>query len=80
MPAAVVAADRQKVDAIAAAQRAGRLSGRFPPGELLALVTGLSVLGSPDLALTHPAGPDGLAARRRTVVESVRILTAKDGT
>ncbi|MEU8233804.1 TetR family transcriptional regulator [Actinoplanes sp. NPDC048967] len=80
MPAAVVAANEQKVAAVAAAQRAGRISDRFPPGELLALVTGLSLLGSPNLALTHTAGPDGLAVRRRTVVESVRILTAKDTT
>ncbi|MFI7547544.1 TetR family transcriptional regulator [Actinoplanes sp. NPDC049599] len=80
LPEAVVAANRQKAGAIAAAQRAGRISDRFPPEELMVLVTGLSILGSPDLALTHTAGPDGLAARRRTVVEAVRLLTAKDGT
>jgi AcrR family transcriptional regulator len=80
MPAAVVAANRQKVAAIEAAQRAGRISDRFPAGELLVLVTGLSILGSPELAMTHTAGPEGLAARRRTIVESVRILTTKDGT
>ena len=79
MPAAVVSANRQKVAAIAEAQRAGRISDRFPPEELMVLITGLSVLGSPDLALTHISGPDGLAARRRTVVESVRLLTTKDG-
>jgi len=79
MPEAVVAAHRQKVDAIAAAQRAGRISDRFPAAELLVLVTGLAVLGSPELAMTPTAGPRGLATRRRTVVESVRILTAKDG-
>jgi AcrR family transcriptional regulator len=78
MPEAVVAANRQKVAAVAAAQRAGRISDRFPPEELLVLVTGLSILGSPELVLSHTAGPDGLATRRRTVVESVRILTAKD--
>ena len=78
MPAAVVAASRQKVAAIEAAQRAGRISDRFPPGELMALVAGLSVLGSPELALAHISGPEGLAARRRTVVESVRILTTKE--
>ncbi len=80
VPEAVRAANQQKVAAIAAAQRTGRISDRFPAAELMALVTGLSILGSPELAMTHTAGPDGLAARRRTVVESVRILTAKDGT
>lgn len=80
MPAAVIAANQQKVAAIAASQRAGRISDKFPAEELMVLVTGLSILGSPDLAMTQTAGPEGLAARRRTVVEAVRILTAKDGT
>jgi AcrR family transcriptional regulator len=80
MPAAVIAANQHKVAAIAAAQRAGRISDEFPAEELMVLVTGLSILGSPDLAMTHTSGPEGLTARRRTVVEAVRILTAKDGT
>jgi AcrR family transcriptional regulator len=80
VPAAVVAADQQKVAAIAAAQQAGRISDRFPAPELMALITGLFILGSPDLPMTHTSGPEGLTARRRTVVEAVRILTAKDGT
>ena len=80
MPAAVVTANRQKVAAIAAAQRAGRISDRFPPEELMALVTGLSILGSPELAFSHAAGPAGRAARRRTIIESVRLLTGTDET
>jgi AcrR family transcriptional regulator len=80
MPDAVVAANREKVAAIAAAQRAGRVAARFPAEELMVLITGLSILGSPDLALTRTVGPDGLAARRRAVIESVRILTTEDGT
>ncbi|AGZ44697.1 TetR family transcriptional regulator [Actinoplanes friuliensis] len=78
MPEAVVAANLGKVEAIAAAQRDGRITDRFPAGELMVLITGLSILGAPDLALTHFDGPEGLAERRRTVVESVRILITKD--
>jgi AcrR family transcriptional regulator len=75
LPAAVVAADKDKVAAIAAAQAAGRVSGAFPAEELMVLVTGLSVLGVPDLAGTQT---DDLAQRRRTVVEAVRLLTEGD--
>ena len=77
MPAAVVAANKQKVAAVAEAQHAGRITDRFPAGELMALVTGLSILGAPELALAPSASP---ATRRRTIVESVRILTEKDRT
>jgi len=80
MPAAVAAANQNKVAAIAAAQQAGRVSDRFPADELLVLITGLSILGSPDLAMTHTSGPQGLLRRRRTVVEGVRILIMEDGT
>jgi hypothetical protein len=80
MPETVVAAHREKVAIVAAAQRAGRVSDRFPAGELMVLIFGLAVLGSPDLAPTHTSGPEGLAARRRTVVETVRLLTTKDDT
>ena len=72
LPAAVVAANKDKIAAIAAAQAAGRISDAFPAEELMVLVTGLSVLGAPDLALTVPADPQ---RRRRTVVEAVRMLT-----
>jgi len=75
LPEAVVAANLGKAEAIAEAQKAGRISDRFPPAELLVLVTGLSVLGAPDLALTRA---DDMAERRRTVVEAVRILIEGD--
>jgi AcrR family transcriptional regulator len=79
LPEAVVAANRDKVGKIADAQRDGRIPDRFPAAELLVLITGLSILGAPDLAMTYTSGPQGLAERRRTVVESVRILITKDG-
>jgi AcrR family transcriptional regulator len=72
LPEAVVAANADKVAAIAKAQRDGRISRRFLPEELMILVTGLSVLGAPDLPMTHV---DDVAQRRRTVVEAVRVLT-----
>jgi AcrR family transcriptional regulator len=72
LPEAVVAANQDKIAAIAKAQRDGRLPDRFPAEELMVLVTGLSVLGAPDLALTRA---DDVAQRRRTVVDAVRMLT-----
>ena len=72
LPAAVVAANRDKIDVIAAAQKAGRIRDTFPAEELMVLVTGLSVLGTPDLAVTLTGD---LKRRRRTVVEAVRMLT-----
>lgn len=77
LPTAVVAANQDKIAAIAAAQRDGRVSAAFPAAELLVLITGLSALGAPDLALTH-AGD--VALRRRTVVAAVRTLTREDET
>jgi AcrR family transcriptional regulator len=76
LPEAVVAANRDKVAAIAKAQRDGRLTDRFPAHELMVLITGLSILGAPDLAMTLS---DDIAQRRRTVVEAVTILTKGDG-
>ena len=72
LPTAVVAANRDKIDVIAAAQKAGRIRDTFPAEELMVLVTGLSVLGTPDLAVTLTGD---LERRRRTVVEAVRMLT-----
>ena len=72
LPAAVVAANKDKIAAIAEAQAAGRISDAFPAEELMVLVTGLSVLGTPDLAVTLAGDPQ---RRRHTVVEAVRMLT-----
>jgi hypothetical protein len=71
-----VAANQDKVAAIAKAQQDGRVTDRFPAAELMVLVTGLSVLGAPDLAMTRS---DDIAQRRRTVVEAVRMLTKGEG-
>jgi AcrR family transcriptional regulator len=73
LPGAVVAANGDKVAAIAAAQRDGRVSDGFPAEELMALITGLAVLGSPDLAMTNDP-----KRRRRSVTEAVRMLTEED--
>jgi AcrR family transcriptional regulator len=70
LPDAVVTANAEKVAAIARAQEAGRISRRFPAGELMALVVGLATLGAAELA---PA-PDP-AVRRRTIIEAVELLT-----
>jgi len=68
----VAAVDRDKIAAIAAGQRDGRVSDRFPAGELLVMITGLSILGAPYLAAT-----DDLQRRRRSVTEAVRMLTGR---
>ncbi|MGX6605500.1 TetR family transcriptional regulator [Micromonosporaceae bacterium Da 78-11] len=73
LPDAVVAANQDKVAAIAAAQRAGRVSDRFPAAELMVLITGLAILGSPYLA-----GANDQDERRRSVIEAVRMLSEGD--
>jgi AcrR family transcriptional regulator len=72
MPEVVLASNQDKVTAIAKAQRDGRVSDRFPAAELMVLITGLAVLGGPDLPMTRA---DDIALRRRTVVDAVRVLT-----
>ncbi|MEV1330027.1 TetR family transcriptional regulator [Micromonospora costi] len=77
LPPDVVASNADKAEAIAAAQRAGRLPDRYPPEELLLLVIGLSLLGSAELAPTD--GPEALARRRDVVTDAVARLVAADG-
>ncbi|HEU4346467.1 MAG TPA: TetR family transcriptional regulator [Actinoplanes sp.] len=72
LPDAVVAANRDKVAAIQEAQDRRTVSDRFPAGELMMLITGLTILGSPDLAMT---GATDVERRRRTVLDAVRLLT-----
>jgi AcrR family transcriptional regulator len=71
--AGAATAERDKIAAIAAAQRDGRVADRFPAEDLLAMITGLSVLAAPYLAAT-----DDLQRRRRSVTEAVRMLTEKE--
>jgi AcrR family transcriptional regulator len=74
LPDEVVAANRDKIAAIAAAQRDGRVGDRFPAEELMVMVTGLSILGAPFLAM-----PNDQERRRRSVVDAVRLLTEAEG-
>lgn len=69
-PAPVVDANRDKVAAIAAAQRDGVVSDRFPAEELMVMIIGLSILGVPWLAMANDQNQ-----RRRAVVDAVRMLT-----
>lgn len=75
LPEAVTKANLDKIAAIDAAQRAGTVSTRFPAEEMLMLILALSVLGSSEVVPVWP-GKDGLAQRRRTVTESVALITA----
>jgi AcrR family transcriptional regulator len=70
VPEAVRKANLDKAGVIADAQAEGRLPGRFAAEELLALVLGLSLLGSLEWA------PNDLALRRRrkTITEAVATL------
>jgi AcrR family transcriptional regulator len=52
---------------------AAATADRFPAEDLLAMITGLSVLAAPYLAAT-----DDLQRRRRSVTEAVRMLTEKE--
>jgi hypothetical protein len=71
----VVAANRDKVAAIRAAPDRGVVSTRFPADELMILITGLSMLGSRELAMT---GVTDVDLRRRALLEAVRLLTTRD--
>jgi hypothetical protein len=73
LPDAVIAANRDKIAAIAEARRAGRISDRFPAAELMVLATGSAVLGAPFLAMTNDE-----EVRRRSVVDAVRTLTERE--
>jgi len=75
LPDAVTVANQGKVEAIAEAQERGEVNRTFPAGELMVLITGLSIMGSSELAMTYPSD---VAERRRTVTEAVRILTQGD--
>jgi hypothetical protein len=75
LPEAVTVANQIKTEAIAEAQERGEVSRTFPAGELMVLIAGLSIMGSSELAMTHPGD---VAERRRTVTEAVRILTQGD--
>jgi AcrR family transcriptional regulator len=71
--ASTAAAMREKLKAIADAQRRGVLSGRHTPGQLLALVLALANMWSQhneDMRALVPA-----EARRATIVDAVHRLT-----
>jgi AcrR family transcriptional regulator len=67
---AVLVANDAKIAAIERAQRAGLVTDRFPAEELIVMITGLSILGAPYLAMSTDQ-----EQRRRSVVEAVRLLT-----
>jgi AcrR family transcriptional regulator len=67
---AVLVANDAKIAAIERAQQAGLVTDRFPAGELIVMITGLSILGAPYLAMSTDQ-----ELRRRSVVEAVRLLT-----
>lgn len=72
--AVVQAANQNKLAAIEQAQRAGSVSDRWTPTELLLLIMSIStmwILGAPeDVELS----PSEICARRRTVTEAVQLL------
>ncbi len=70
---AVASANRDKIAALAEAQRDGRVSDRFPPGDLMEMITGLAILGAPFLGVANDQ-----EQRRRSVVEAVRLLTERE--
>lgn len=73
--APIVESNRAKVDAVAAAQRLGLISDRFPAPELLALVLHVSLVW----ALTMPEylavmGPVDAESKRQLVIDAVERL------
>jgi AcrR family transcriptional regulator len=69
---ALTAAHEEKVAAVEAAQRAGRLPTRFGAGELLSLVVAIAAMW---VSLTAEFGETAeLAVRRKTVTDAVTVL------
>jgi len=66
------ASNKRKLDAVAAAQKAGKVSAALPADQLFALLLTL-IHGA---AETHVASGDGLAVQRETLVAGVRRLTS----
>ncbi|HEY4201854.1 MAG TPA: TetR family transcriptional regulator [Devosiaceae bacterium] len=75
---AIVAANRSKTDAIAAAQQAGQLSRRFPPAVLLGLVLSIASVWNDVLpeygAALAEVGPFTHEQQRDTIVAAVKLL------
>jgi hypothetical protein len=66
------ASNKRKLDAVAAAQRAGKVSAALPADQLFALLLTLIHGG----AETQVASGDGLGVQRETLVAGVRRLTS----
>jgi hypothetical protein len=66
------ASNKRKLDAVAAAQKAGTVSAALPADQLFALLLTLIHGG----AETHVASGDDLAVQRETLVAAVRRLTS----
>jgi hypothetical protein len=69
----VVKATRDKVAAIAAAQRAGTVDGRFPEATLLEFIQTLSRTGLPP---GRPQSKRAIAAHRAAIKAAVAALVA----
>lgn len=72
----------RRVRSIARAQKAGVVSGTFPPDQLLALIWSLArtwAAAAPELRLTAKGEQRSRASRRRAVVEAARRLVSCDG-
>jgi AcrR family transcriptional regulator len=74
---AVVEANRDRLDALAEAQRQGRVTGEFSPVALLTLVQAMaSGWGTMNPEFAGATATVDRAERRRSVVEAVRRLTS----
>ena len=71
---AIQAANQHKIAAIEQAQRDGRVSDRWSPAELLALIVGMSTIwlfATPEVTKLNATE---ISAQRRTITEAVRRL------
>lgn len=77
--AAVVAANRNRLECLAKAQEEGRVTGAFPPVALLTLVQAMAAgWGTMNPEFAGAAATVDRAEQRRTVVEAVRRLVSPD--
>ncbi len=71
---AIQAANQHKIAAIEQAQRDGRVSDRWSPAELLALITSISTMwlfATPEVTKLSAAE---ISAQRRTITEAIQLL------
>src|SRR2546421_9513598 len=71
---AIQASNQQKIAALERAQREGRVSDRWSPAELLALIVGISTIWLFATPQVTKLNATEISAQRRTITEAIQLL------